>query len=62
MKPNFLNRFMKKLTRERLVPIIFRQNLLADLWNYTLRCVFLAEASEQQKDPGQPLCAEWLRS
>jgi hypothetical protein len=22
MKPNFLNRFMKKLTRERVVPII----------------------------------------
>jgi hypothetical protein len=23
MKPSFLNRFMKKLTRERVVPIIF---------------------------------------
>jgi hypothetical protein len=35
MKPSFLNRFMKKLTRERVVPFVFRQHLLTNFGNYS---------------------------
>ena len=52
MKPNFLNLFMKKLTLDRVVPIIIRQHLLTHFGNYTHGFAFLAKMSEQQKDPG----------
>jgi len=35
----------------------FRQHLLTDLGNYTLRFAFLAKMSVQQEDPCQPLFA-----
>jgi hypothetical protein len=47
MKPNFLNRFMKKLTRERVVPTISAKVFLADLGHYGFRNSLLAEMRQQ---------------
>ena len=42
---------MKKLTRDRVVPIISRKRLLADFCNDRLRPTFLAKIRQQQKRP-----------
>ena len=52
MNPNFLKRFMKKLTRERVVPTISNEGLRTDLRNQSLRDPFLAKMSENKKDAG----------
>jgi len=57
MKPNFLNRFMKKLTRERVVPNISARGLLTDLRDYWLGHSFLTKMSEHKKDTRQSLFA-----
>ena len=57
MNPHFLNRFMKKLTRDRVVPTIFAQRLLTDLRNHRFGNPFLAKMSEHKKDAGQPFLA-----
>ena len=57
MKPNVLNRFMKKLTRERVVPNISARGLLTDLRDYWLGHSFLTKMSEHKKDTRQSLFA-----
>jgi hypothetical protein len=57
MKSNFLNRFMKKLTGERVVPTISGQGLLVDFWNHNLRRSFLAKMSQDKQDTRQSLLA-----
>ena len=48
---------MKKLTRERVVPIISARCLLADLRDHRFRFPFLAEIGQQQQKPRQALFA-----
>jgi len=43
MNPSFLNRFMKKLTRERVVPTISAKSFLANLGDYGFRDALFAE-------------------
>jgi hypothetical protein len=52
MKPNFRNLFMKKLTRDRVVPII-SEGLLTHLGDHSLLLTFLPEMSKQQQYSGQ---------
>jgi hypothetical protein len=49
MKPSLRNLFMKKLTRDRVVPTRPANVLLADFRKHCLRFAFLPEV-EQQKD------------
>ena len=49
---------MKKLTRDRVVPVNVGEGLLTDLGDYSLGYSFLAEVGEQQQEPSQPLLAE----
>ena len=55
MSPRFLNLFMKKFTRPRVVPDHFRKRLLGDLRYLSLRTGLLAVTREQQKRSGEPL-------
>jgi hypothetical protein len=55
MSPSFLNLFMKKFTRPRVVPDHFRKRLLGDLRYLSLRTGLLAVTREQQKRSGEPL-------
>src|SRR5260370_39914646 len=57
MKPSFLNLFMKKLPRVRVVPIISASVSRDTLGIIFLRLGFLAVASKQQKSPSQPFLA-----
>src|SRR6266851_3107353 len=57
MKPSFLNLFMRKLTRVRVVPIISASISCDTLGTIFLRLGFLAVASKQQKSPSQPFLA-----
>jgi hypothetical protein len=57
MKPSFLNLFLKKFTRERVVPIISARVSRPHVWDYFLGPVFFAEAGEQQKSARQPFFA-----
>ena len=57
MKPSFLNLFMKKFTRERVVPIISASVSCEILRQHALRLVRLAVTRQQQQRPGQPLFA-----
>ncbi len=57
MKPSFLNLFMKKLTRARVVPIISANISWRYFGKHLLRLGLCAVASEQQKSPSQPLLA-----
>jgi hypothetical protein len=50
MKPSLRNLFMKKLTRDRVVPTRPANVLLADFGNHRLRFAFLPEVGQQQKD------------
>ena len=52
MSPSFLNLFMKKFTRPRVVPDHFRKRLLGDLRCLSLRTGLLAVTREQQKRSG----------
>jgi hypothetical protein len=54
MKPSFLNLFMKKFTRGRVVPT-FGQSLLAYPWDYWLGCALFSEAGKRQKRSRQAL-------
>jgi len=56
MKPSFLNLFMKKLTRERVVPII-SASISWETWKHLFWLGFLAVPSEQQKSPRQSFLA-----
>ena len=51
--PNFLNLFMKRLTRARSADHV-RQHLLGDLWNHPFGLILLAVASEQKKSTSKP--------
>jgi hypothetical protein len=44
---------MKKLTRDRVVPIISAKRLLADFREDRLRFLFLAKVRQQQEQPGK---------
>jgi hypothetical protein len=57
MNPNFLNLFIKKLTRERVVPTISANVSWLNLGIATSGLSFFAEVSKQQKNPGQSLFA-----
>ncbi len=57
MKPFFLNRFMKKLTRERVVPTIAARVSWLTLGMTLCGSRFLAKMREEQEDPGEPLLA-----
>jgi len=56
MKPSLRNLFMKKLTRERVVPII-SASILGKPWKHLLRLVLRAIAREQQQSARQPFLA-----
>ena len=57
MNPSFLNLFMKKFTRERVVPTI-SASVSCEIFGDDLpRLVLLAVAREQQQRPRQPLLA-----
>ena len=58
MKPSWRNLFMKKLTRERVVPIISASSLLADRRDDRLGLPLLAEIRKQQKQPRQAFSLE----
>ena len=47
MKPKLRNLFMKWLTRDRVVPIIFRESFLTDLCRHWFRPTFLAKVGHQ---------------
>jgi hypothetical protein len=47
MKPNFRNLFMKKLTRDRVVPINLSQHLLIEICIDGLRAALLAKIGKQ---------------
>ena len=51
MKPSFRNLFMKKLTRDRVVPIISAS--VSWLIFHRLRFVFLAKVRQQQEQAGK---------
>ena len=57
MKPSFLNLFMKKFTRERVVPTISDSVSCEIFGDHLLRLVLLAVARQQQQRPRQPLLA-----
>ena len=57
MKPSFLNLFMKKFTRERVVPTISASISCDILGKHSLRPIFLAIARQQQQRARQPLLA-----
>ena len=48
---------MKKLTRDRVVPIISARGFLTKFPDDRLNRGFFAEIRQKQKDPGQPLLA-----
>src|SRR5260370_8433230 len=48
---------MKKLTRDRVVPIISRQRFLTERSHDRLRSAFLAEIRKQKKKSGETLFA-----
>jgi len=54
MKPNLLNLFMKKLTRERLCAHHLSQSLLTQLRNYTVFPSLFSELCPEQRDSGAP--------
>jgi hypothetical protein len=57
MKPNFRNLFMKKFTRERVVPTISASILLRNFWKNPLGFDFLAVAREKQQRTRQAFLA-----
>ena len=57
MNPSLRNLFMKKLTRDRVVPTISASVSCDSFGTHVLRLVFLAVARQQQQRPGQPLLA-----
>jgi len=57
MKPNFLNVFMKKLTRGRLVPAISTRVFLTEFGDSNLGLSILAEASQQEQKASQSFLA-----
>ena len=57
MKPSFLNLFMKKLTRDRVVPIISASVTWLIFADHRLGHAFLAEIRQQQKQAGKALLA-----
>ena len=56
MSPSFLNLFMKKFTRDARRADHFRERLLGDLRQRSLR-IGLAVARQQEQRPGEPLFA-----
>jgi hypothetical protein len=57
MNPNFRNLFMKKLTRERVVPTISASVSLTDLGNRNFGLSIFAEACQQEENTNQSLLA-----
>ena len=57
MKPSLRNRFMKKLTLERVVPTISASVSWLIFGNHQFGFAFLPEIGQQQQHPRQPLFA-----
>jgi hypothetical protein len=55
IKPSFRNLFKKKLTRDRVVPIISANVCWLILRYHPLGPALFSEVGEQEERPGQPL-------
>jgi len=58
MKPSFLNLFMKKLTRERVVPNHLRQRFLPKLWGASRGACHPYRTGQATKSARKPLLLE----